>query len=270
MVSSNPAAAANAHATEVRWLDTDTLQFDGANPRLREEAADLDPGGREAQLRILEVLWRDFAVDEVALSIAENGYFPHEPLFVSEEDGDLVVIEGNRRLAAVKLLRDPSLRKQVGATDLPNVGRAAAGRLDQLPALVLARTEVWQYLGFKHVNGPQAWRSYSKAQYIAWVHNTLKVPLDEVASRIGDKNATVTRFYTALMALEQAKAAGQFDVEDRAKRHFSFSHLYTGLNYTGIQRFIGFDPAKRVTKTPRLYRHRTAYPVPEPRPADPR
>ncbi len=232
----------------VEWLSTDSLLFDERNPRLREEAGGSADG--ETQQQILSDLWRDFAVDEVALSIAANGYFPHEPLFVAREAPGLVVIEGNRRLAAVKLLRDGSLRKLVGATDLPRITLKERGRLDTLPGLMLGRTDVWQYLGFKHVNGPQAWQSYSKAQYIAWVHNELNIPLDDIARRIGDRHATVNRLYTALMALEQAAAAGTFYVDDRAKKHFSFSHLYTGLNYSGIQHFIGFDPKKSATAAP--------------------
>ena len=59
------------------------------------------------------------AVAEVAMSIAWNGYFQHEPLFVEKTSrGDMVVIEGNRRLAAVKLLLDADLRKAVGAAPL--------------------------------------------------------------------------------------------------------------------------------------------------------
>jgi ParB-like chromosome segregation protein Spo0J len=51
------------------------------------------------------------AVDEVALSIAENGFYRHEPLYAARESGKLNVVEGNRRLAAVKLLRDEKLRR---------------------------------------------------------------------------------------------------------------------------------------------------------------
>ena len=32
-----------------------------------------------------------------------------------------------------------------------------------------------------------------------------------------------------------------FSREDRWRNHFSFSHLYTGLNYTGISEFIGLE-----------------------------
>jgi hypothetical protein len=50
------------------------------------------------QGEILERLWRRFAVDEIAMSIATNGFFGYEPLFVVIEDGRKIVVEGNRRL----------------------------------------------------------------------------------------------------------------------------------------------------------------------------
>ena len=68
------------------------------------------------------------------------------------------------------------------------------------------------------------------------------------ASAISMQRSRVSN--TALMALQQAEHAGTFFVQDRAKQHFSFSHLYTGLNYTGIQDYVGFDPKKKATATP--------------------
>jgi len=180
-------------------------------------------------------------VDEVALSIASNGYFEHEPLFASREDGELVVVEGNRRLAAVKLLLDGELRKTVGATDLPKITKKRRDELQSLPVVECERKDVWHYVGFKHVNGAQAWQSYAKAQYVAWVHNELGESLDSIAQRIGDRHATVRRLYRGLMVLEQAQASGRFDLDDRWKRHFSFSHLYTGLDYQNIQELLGID-----------------------------
>ena len=220
---------------EVKDVPAADLYFDGRNPRL------VEAGAPESQKEILRVLWREFAVDEIALSIAANGYFPYEPLFATKEDGRLVVVEGNRRLAAVRLLVDADLRKEIGATDLPTISPAAKKALDTLPVVICSRSEIWQYVGFKHVNGPQQWQSYSKARYIAWVHNDLKVPLDEIALQIGDQHATVKRLYRAWMVLEQAEKQGVFEREDRWKRHFSFSHLYTGLDYPGVQKFVGLS-----------------------------
>src|SRR5262249_48044391 len=128
---------------------------------------------------------------------------------------------------------------------VPAISAAARKKLDDLPVIVCDRDEVWAYLGFKHINGPQAWESYPKAAYIAWVHNELDVSLEEISRRIGDKHSTVERLYDAMMVLEQAEDSGEFDREDRFKPHFSFSHLTTGLGYSGIQAFLGLPRGER-------------------------
>lgn len=216
-------------------VPVDDLLLDPRNPRL----ADLELEKNPSQTEILEALWSRMAVDELALSIAENGFYTHEPLYAAEEKGKLYVVEGNRRLAAVKLLRDAKLRHDVKAANLPAITAAAKKELDQLPVIVCKRHEIWTYLGFKHINGPQAWDSYPKAHYIAWVHNEIGTPLEEISRRIGDKHSTVARLYDALMVLQQAEDEGVFERDDRFKQHFSFSHLTTGLNYVGIQSFLG-------------------------------
>ncbi|HEY3970846.1 MAG TPA: hypothetical protein VGL79_05555, partial [Solirubrobacteraceae bacterium] len=151
------------------------LLLDAQNPRFYGQ------DGSSDQQSMLTTLWRDFAVDEIALSIAANSYFQYEPLFAAIEQGAPVVVEGNRRLAAVKLLCHEDLRKSVGATELPKLSAKAVKALKQLPVIVTSRETIWQYIGFKHVNGPQPWQSSSKAQYIAWVHNELGVSLENIA-----------------------------------------------------------------------------------------
>lgn len=215
-------------------VPAEELHFDSSNPRLflEDELPDEE---------LVRILWRSYAVDEVALSIANNGYFRHEPLFVAEENGRLIVVEGNRRLAAVRLLVDDELREKVKATDLPEITREHKKKLEKLPVIIRQREDVWQYVGFKHVNGPQPWQAYAKAQYIAWVHDDLGVSLDEIARRIGDRHWTVRRHYRGLMVLRQAVESGVFNLEDRWRNHFSFSHLYTGLDYQNIRDFLGID-----------------------------
>ena len=90
------------------------LDFDSQNPRLVEYCEGEEP----TQDTLLQILWEQMAVDEIAMSIAASGYFDYEPLFVADEKGRLVVIEGNRRLAAVKVLLDNDLRQKLRATDL--------------------------------------------------------------------------------------------------------------------------------------------------------
>jgi hypothetical protein len=234
--------ATTATQPQIEQVAVRGLQFDTQNPRLRGEEGD-----DQTQQQIFDTLWRDFAVSEVAASIAANGYFEYEPLFVATEGGHPVVVEGNRRLAAVKALIG-ELTPPAGA--LPRITKAARDKLEFLPVMHASRSDLWQYIGFKHVNGPQAWRSASKASYIAWVHNDVGVPLDEIARRIGDQHSTVQRFYRALMVVQQAEEADVWQRSDRYKEHFSFSHLYTGLDYSGIQRFVGARPTADESNRP--------------------
>lgn len=231
---------APASADKPKVVPQKELLLDPLNPRLAEIG--LEEG--ETQKGILRALWENMAVDEVADSIAANGYYPHEPLFVENKSGDLVVIEGNRRLAAVRLLLDDKLRREFRATDLPEIAPERARGLQKLPVIECKREAIWPYLGFKHVNGPQPWGSSSKAKYIARLHNDLNIPLEKIAENIGDRHVTVKRLYRGLMVLEQAEEEGVFDRMDRQKKRFSFSHLYTGLDYSGFQKFLGLAPEK--------------------------
>jgi hypothetical protein len=228
-------------------VEVDRLQLDGDNPRLAEYGIDAKSEPEE----ILETLWRLMAVDEIALSIWSNGFFPYEPLFAEQGKGtSLVVVEGNRRLAAVMLLRSPTLQKKLGISNLPTLTPSQRSKLDTLPVIVCPREKLWEYLGFKHVNGPQNWESFAKAEYIAWVHNMLGQPLDKIAEAIGDRHATVLRLYNGVQTLNQAETAKVFERNDRYKNHFSFSHLYTGLGYSGIQAFLDLDEADFAKENP--------------------
>lgn len=204
----------------------------------------------DSQEELLSILWTEMAVDEVAWSIAENGFFRSEPLFVIVQNSNetvrerqtFIVVEGNRRLASVLLLCDERLRKQVGATDLPPINESRRTELSELPAIIYpSRKTLWTTVGFRHINGIKPWDSFSKAQYVAEVHETYSIPLEEIAERIGDRHATVRRLYRGYKVLEQAESRELFDREDRVRNRFYFSHLYTALDQREFQEFLGLD-----------------------------
>ena len=77
------------------------LHLDAKNPRLGLETQS------QAPREIIQHLFEHDKAMEIADSIATRGFFPNEPLLAIKENGRTVVIEGNRRLAALKALRDP-------------------------------------------------------------------------------------------------------------------------------------------------------------------
>jgi len=121
-----------------------------------------------------------------------------------------------------------------------------------LPVIEKPRRDVGDFIGFKHVNGPQEWDSIAKAEYVARVHEDYDVPLPEIADAIGDRNATVIRLYHGLKVLQQAQKARVFDREDRfhQRKDFAYSHLWTGLGYEGIRKFLGISDGSRSEQEP--------------------
>ena len=92
---------------EIVSLPLEQLLLDAKNPRLAWRAG--STGIKQEDL--IEALWVEMSVDEVAWSIAENGFFPSEPLFViinNPEVTDLqerryVVVEGNRQVVGRRI-----------------------------------------------------------------------------------------------------------------------------------------------------------------------
>ena len=157
-------------------LPTADLHFDRRNPRLAEYGITDSTSDED----ILSILWDAMDVMELVQSIAASGYFQHEPLIVTVEDEKYIVIEGNRRLAAVKALMDPALAKSK-VWDVPTITKFDPAELENLPVTKSDREKAWQCLGFKHVNGPAKWTSYAKAKYIADIHREYKISLADIA-----------------------------------------------------------------------------------------
>lgn len=242
-----------------KMISIQDLALDPQNPRL----AAVETGRSQTELAIC--LYREMAVDEIAWSISENGFFEEEPLLVIKTPSNLkslvkaeyIVVEGNRRLAAVMLLTNEALRKQAKVgDDLPPITAKVTKILQSLPCIEYPSKEsLWEYLGFRHINGVKSWDSLSKATYAADVHENFGVPLDEIARKIGDRHWFVTRIYRGLLVLRQAED-GMFARDDRYKGRFSFSHLYTALDSEDVQRFIGIDPNKPLKTNPVPAKHK--------------
>lgn len=251
---------------KVDLIEVQQLLLDPDNPRLES----VTTGSTQEEL--VKAMWKEMAVSEVALSIAENGFFREEPLFAipapkhfasSEKRlaGDqnkprYIVVEGNRRLTAVKLLADDELRTRVRATDLPTITPTRREKLNRLPVSIYPDKEsLWEYFGFRHVNGPKEWDSLSKAAYIAHVVRNFGKSLDLIARKIGDQHSTVERIYRGYVLLEQAEGSTEFHRDDRKRNRFYFSHLYTAASYPEVLKFLGTDARKalRPNPVPRKY-----------------
>ena len=96
-------------------VPVERLRLDRRNPRLIGE------DGNASDEAIVARLYAAAELDELLQSIAANGYMDIEPLVVMEDpdagSGELIVLEGNRRLAALRLLREPELASRIAVSE---------------------------------------------------------------------------------------------------------------------------------------------------------
>lgn len=217
------------------------LKLDLNNPRLQTG----DDISAASEREVIEFLADIAALDELVLSICTNGYLNLEPLIVfGPKGGPYVVLEGNRRLSAIRLILDPKLALELGIKVPAQISKEVLKTLaNVLVYRVQKHDDAREFIGFKHINGPQRWDAYAKARYVtSWYKNAAgTLGVDEIAAKMGDNNNTLRSYIYAVLILEQAADAGLWSMEDRAasRGRFAFSHFYTALGREQYQKFLG-------------------------------
>lgn len=223
---------------EFRDVAIEDLRLDPENPRFITASDTSD-------LRTFLPWFEDDAdLLSVADSISTNGYFAGEPLLAApaQDDPDsLVVVEGNRRFAAVLLLHRPEYLPRSGRLQTMS-NRADLDQLRSLPCAIYAdRGEILDYLGNRHVVGVRQWEPLAKATYLEQLRaEAIKRgdPYDDqaLARRIGSKSDYIRRLLNSLEAFKRVEQRG---VATRDEGRFSI--LQTALQYTPIARYVGID-----------------------------
>lgn len=232
----------------IQHLPLNQLHFDPLNPRFsRYFANDVQP-----EEHIIERMIKNENVQELMGSIAEQGYFLGEPLLVAQ-DGEqrYIVVEGNRRLAAVKLLRGDI------ASQLPSIKQlkdtAKNTPLNTIPCIVFTqRQDILRYLGYRHITGAKRWDSLSKARYLEELRQTFFVdlPLEEqlksIAQEIGSKPHYIAQMLTGLTVFERARETKFYDLQRVSEDDVDFGVLTTALSRTSIAEYIGLESPRDI------------------------
>ena len=141
-----------------------SLHLDPKNPRLGRETT------ARAPREIVQYLFEHDKAIEVAESIASRGYFPNEPLLAIRENDRLVIVEGNRRLAALKALREPGLLEGAKRGQVERLSRRIinAQLIANVPVTVApSRKATDRQIAGRHVGTPVlAWQAENRASFI--------------------------------------------------------------------------------------------------------
>lgn len=150
-------------------LNQDELLFYKENPRvysiLRSNGNDPTQSDIEAQMKSME------HVKQLRYSIEQNGGLI-DPLIVVKVDEDYIVLEGNSRLAAYRILaeREPIKWQKVRVNILPET---------------ITEGEIFTLLGQYHLVGRKDWSVFEQAAYLYRQKQASNIETDILAKNVG-------------------------------------------------------------------------------------
>lgn len=241
---------------ELRQLPLSALRPDWRNPRFPPNAAE----GFQSDIDVFAYLDKQFDAASIANSISKHGFFLSEPLIAipfSDDDFEdqssklgatsggisatqemYIVVEGNRRLAALKGLSDPRVRAAMTDPRWKSFPQDT-GLPETIPVLVApSREHVAPILGYRHVTGIAPWDPYQQARYVASLIDAEETNLSavEVSKLIGRDVSEVRAFYRNYSIVEQAR--DMFDIPDPDRIVEEFGVWTRAMTSTGIRSYI--------------------------------
>lgn len=240
---------------DYKAVDYNEIQLDTFNPRL---PTSLHNKNDET---IFEYMLLQADVLSLIEAIGENGFFPGEPIIIVETKGEKTkykVLEGNRRLSAVKLINNPELAPvlidRVKET-VKSIKKEILEKLKTIDCLIASESEinnVSKFLGYRHITGTKNWKSLERARYLSGLHDTFKNEKKalttneiylELAKAIGSKSDYVKRVLIGFNIYKEIENKKFFNINNGElnDKNFHFVNLADSLNRKNIMKFLGVD-----------------------------
>lgn len=193
-------------------IDQQELLFYVDNPRVYSA---LRENGNEnpTQSEIEEKMRSMEHVRELRFQIEQNGGLI-EALVVVKRNDEYVVLEGNSRLAAYRILadNDPVKWKSVRCNVLPET---------------ITENEIFTLLGTLHLVKKKDWTVYEQAAYIYRQKMVSGLPISTLAKNVGLSSATVKKYIDVYEFMVSSK--------DNVQSHWNYYEQY--VTNTGIKKY---------------------------------
>ncbi len=178
----------------------------------------------------------EFQIKALRDSILEVGFLPIDRIVVTKlDDSSYLVIEGNRRLAALKWI-DNMIKE--GIAD-----KTVRETFEKIPVNVLKPeddTEInrLKIQGIRHISEIRPWGTYQKAVLIKSMIEDEKLSAKEVANAIGSRTQEVNRVYRAYKLWEQMN--DDLDYGEHV-RTYLISYFYEAVGRVPLKRFFSYN-----------------------------
>lgn len=227
-------------------LKIDNLLLDANNPRFSELGEELIsiPENRFAEEKIqaktLEKMKATmFNVGELKDTIKTVGFLPMDRVIVRPwkgGEGKFVVVEGNRRVTALKWLM------QLHEVGKESFSDEEIDNFTNIPCLLLdesiAPAQATLILpGLRHVSGIKQWGPYQKAKTVFALRQS-GMSAQEAAQSLGLSTIAANRAYRCFMALEKMAADEEFGEKTT---HDMYSYFEETFKRPEVRGWLGWD-----------------------------
>ena len=224
-------------------LPLSSLLLDPNNYRLQEiEGFTQYPADRFHIDRVQDATRRRLKgenLEPLKSSIISNGFLEIERIVVApyqHSDGKYLVIEGNRRIAALLAIREDY---EAGIEVPEQVSRV----FDSIPCIIAEEGQQEAFfreaiMGIRHVGGIREWGGFQRAKLVADLRDGHGLDASSISDRIGLSAIEVNRRYRAYKALQQMQ-------EDEEYSDFSNPSLYPlfheAVSIPAIRDWLGWN-----------------------------
>jgi hypothetical protein len=221
------------------------LYLDPNNFRLIHETEQISV--EDAQLKDKTVAKRTFRllageknqyIQDLIDSFKANGYLPVDQIQVRELDnGGYVVVEGNRRVAALKHL---ALEFEERGIDL---GKLDSSIFSKVPVVLYNDADEMHHLtlmALKHISGNKKWGEWNQAKLLEKMRKSYHLDEDEIRKRIGITKYELRRSLRALSLVEQYQASDYGDQFNESK----FPIFREAAKNTALKEWLAWDDSE--------------------------
>ncbi len=205
-----------------RFIDNKNYRYVATSeiddPRIQQRTRNLLTGKNEE------------GINDLIISFKANGILKLDPIQVKEIAGskNLLVVEGNRRTAALKYLYEEFEKGN-------DVGKLTIESFKSVGLVLISDESPMQHLitmGLHHISGKRKWSSINQAQLIYDLRHKHQMSEAEICDALAIKKYSLRRSLRALALIERYKASDYGD-QFQTKKYAIFQEIVTNVQVKG-------------------------------------
>lgn len=185
-------------------------------------------------------------IKELSESMLRNGFLTLDRIVVREIDGHqgkYVVVEGNRRLAALKTLRsnieDETVAEENVSEEQLQLILQDTNTIEVLEYKGDSQGDIsWILQGIRHISGIKQWEPAQRAKLVSDQIDQYDMGFKEAGQQFGLSSKAVGRLYRTYKALEQMRSDEDF--QSKAENQY-FTLFEESIKSKDVRKWLGWD-----------------------------